>query len=85
MFKNLVSKILDVIGLQLDSELDVLTSDGRYNPPHTINIRSFICRLHYSVLASIFLLFFQKPVHHSGLTGLSGKSYRIAKEHAEIA
>lgn len=59
---------------------DVLTSESRYNPPHTINIRSFISRLHYSILASLFLLFFQKPIHHSGLTGLSGKSHRIAKD-----
>jgi hypothetical protein len=57
---------------------DILTSESRYNPPHTINIRSFISRLHYSVLASLFLLFFQNPIHHNGLT--SGKSYRIARD-----
>ena len=59
---------------------DILTSENRYNPPHTINIRSFISRLHYSVLASLFLLFFQNPGDHHALAGHSAKSHRIAKD-----
>jgi hypothetical protein len=42
---------------------DILTSDGRYTPAHAINIRSFLTDLHYSVQASIFLLFFQNAEH----------------------
>lgn len=58
---------------------DILTSEDRYTPPHTISIRQFITRLHYSVQASIFLIFFQNPAHHGGLTS-SGRNFRIAKE-----
>jgi hypothetical protein len=59
---------------------DILTSEDRYTPPHTISIRPFLRRLHYSVQASLFLLFFQRPVHHHALGPSGGKNYRIAKE-----
>ena len=58
---------------------DMLTSEGRYTTDHVISIRPFISRLHYSVQASLFLLFFQKPVHHHVLTS-GAKNFRIAKE-----
>jgi len=40
---------------------DILTSEDRYSPAHTVSIRPFITRLHYSVQSSLFLLFFQQP------------------------
>lgn len=57
---------------------DILTSDGRYTPAHTINIRSFLTDLHYSVQASIFLLFFQNAEHTFRFRGTSSST--IAKD-----
>jgi hypothetical protein len=62
------------------SMFDMLTSEERYTPPHTVNIRPFISRLHYSVQCSLFLLFFQHPLPAHSLRTKSMKSLKIAKD-----
>lgn len=54
---------------------DILTSEDRYAPPRTVNIRPSLSRLHYSVQASLFLLFFQHPVSRRA----HRKNLKIAK------
>lgn len=59
---------------------DILTSEDRYAPPHTVNIRPSLSRLHYSVQASLFLLFFQHPVPNRTFRRAHRKSLKIAKD-----
>jgi hypothetical protein len=50
---------------------DIMTSEDRYIPAHIVSIRPLLIRLHHSVLASLFLLFYQKPLnHHAGRVNL---------------